>query len=277
MSEKDSGNVHYGVFKSEGQEREGQKVALTPIRLARLRLRMTELGMGQADLAAAIGTTASAMSLTMSGKIKKTRHFAAMAQALRVNMGWLLGDTEQQIEMKGLDGAPISEDALPELIKLEDFMRQRAAHVPTSDDECLKVELEADMVSLREIDLTQHTRVVHRGIHVKQQPRFFSRDLLNSYSKADARYLMVVQGIGDAMQPTILDGDLLLVDTSRQSLDVADKVWVYAYAGTCMVTRLRPTPGGVRLITDNANLPDETANGDDLQIMGLVVGLVRRV
>jgi len=277
MSEKEPGKVVYGAFKPEGAERDGQKVPLTPIRLARIRLRMAELGIGQAELAAGAGTTPSAMSLILSGKTKKTRHFPAMAQAMRVNMAWLLGDTEQQIEMTGLDGTPVSESALSELIKMDDFMRQRAAHVPTSDDECLKVEIEADMVALREIDLSQHTRIIHQGIPVKQRPRFFSRDLLNTYSKADARYLMVVQDIGDAMQPTVTDSDMLLIDTSRQSLDVSDKVWVYIYAGTCMVTRLRPTPHGIRLITDNPNLPDDTAQVEDLQILGLVVGLLRKL
>lgn len=277
MSEKDSGNVHYGAFGAETPEPEGQKVALTPIRLARIKLRMTELGMGQAALAAGAGTTPSAISLIMSGKTNKTRHFAAMAQAMHVNLSWLLGDTEQQINMTGLDGSPVSEAALPQLLKIEDFVRQRAAHVPTSDDECLKVEQEADMVALREIDLSQHTRIIHHGIPVKTRHRFFSRDLLNSYSRADARYLMVVQDIGDAMAPTIMDSDMLLIDTSRKGLDVSDKVWAYTYAGTCMVTRLRPTPGGVRLITDNPSLPDETAQADDLQIMGLVVGLVRKL
>lgn len=277
MSKKDSGNVLYGAFKSDGLEREGQKVALTPIRLARIKLRMAELSVGQAALAAGAGTTPSAMSLILSGKTKRTGHFAAIARTLRVNMAWLLGETEQQIEMTGLDGTPVSEEALPELLKIEDFVRQRAAHVPTSDDECLKVTGEADMVALREIDLSQHSRVVHQGVPVKQSHRFFSRDLLNNYSRADARYLMVVQNIGDAMQPTILDSDMLLVDTSRQSLNIADKVWVYSYADTCMVTRLRPTPHGVRLLTDNQTLPDDTAQAEDLQIMGLVVGLVRHI
>lgn len=277
MSEKDSGNVLYGAFKQEGSELEGQKIALTGIRLARIKLRMAELGMGQAALAAGTGTTPSAMSLILSGKTKRTHHFAAMARTLRVNMSWLLGDTEQQIDMVGLDGAPISEDALPQLMKIDDFVRQRAAHVPTSDDECLKVEIEADMVALREIDLSQHTRVIHQGIPVKQTHRFFSRDLLNNYSRADARYLMVAQDIGDAMQPTVMDSDMLLIDTSRQSLDVSDKIWAYTYAGTCMVTRLRPTPNGVRMLTDNPHLPDETAQAEDIQLMGLVVGLLRKL
>ena len=277
MSEKDSGNVHYGAFKADSSAREGQKVAFTPIRLARIKLRMTELAMGQAALAAGAGMTPSAISLILSGKTNTTRQFAALAQALHVNMAWLLGDTEQQINMTALDGSPITEAALPELLKIEDFVRQRAAHVPTSDDECLKVEIEADMVALREIDLPQQTRVIHHGLPVKARHRFFSRDLLNNYSRADAHYLMVVQDIGDAMQPTVIGSDMLLIDTSRQSLDVSDKLWVYSYAGTCMVTRLRPIPNGVRLITDNPNLPDDTAQADDLQIMGLVVGLIRKL
>lgn len=277
MSEKDSDNVHYGAFKAGSPVRDGQKVSFTPIRLARIKLRMNELGMGQTALAAGAGITPGAVSLILSGKTNTTRHFGAIAQALQVNVAWLHGDTEQQINMTALDGSPITEDALPELLKMDDFVRQRASRVPTSDEECLKVEVEADMVALREIDLTQQTRMIHQGIPVKLHNRFFSRDLLNGYSRADARYLMVAQDLGDAMSPTIADTDMLLIDTSRQTLDVSDKVWAYTYAGTCMVTRLRPTPGGVRLITDNPSLPDDMAQAEDIQIMGLVVGLMRKL
>jgi ribosome-binding protein aMBF1 (putative translation factor) len=96
---------------------------ITVERLTRIKARMSDLGFGQTDLANGIGASVSLINQMMSRKIRRTQHFGAIARVLQVNLPWLLAETNERIDMRDLDGNPISEEILPEMMASEEFRR----------------------------------------------------------------------------------------------------------------------------------------------------------
>lgn len=249
---------------------------ITVERLTRIKARMSDLGFGQTDLANGIGASVSLINQMMSRKIRRTQHFGAIARVLQVNLPWLLAETNERIDMRDLDGNPISEEILPEMMASEEFRKARVSLVVIEDDDVQKELSRHDMACLREIDLGASQGIMYNEIPAKVRPHFFSRAMLAAYTPTDPKAIMVVQRIGDTMQPTLLDSDLLLVDTTRTTLDRADKIWTILYCGAGMIARLRPTSKGVRIICDNPTIADEVVEPGELRILGEVIGMLRR-
>lgn len=111
------------------------------------------------------------------------------------------------------------------------------------------------------------------GERIEHFPRAFVR----MFTSAPADQLVFSHGIGDSMEPTIGDRDLLLIDRSRDAIRINDQIWVLATGGIGMVKRVRIERGETRLLSDNANVPDYVAAQDELQIIGRVVAIVRRL
>jgi phage repressor protein C with HTH and peptisase S24 domain len=88
---------------------------------------------------------------------------------------------------------------------------------------------------------------------------------------------VIAEGVGDAMTPTLLGTDRLFIDTSRRQLDSVDAVWLVRFAGLLVIRRVRARPNCLRLIADNPLLPDEDVASEDVEFLGKLVGLTRRV
>lgn len=106
----------------------------------------------------------------------------------------------------------------------------------------------------------------------------FRVDWLRGLFAGPLSSLKVVRGRGDSMQPTILDGDIVLVDTAHRSIDDQDRIWAIAYGELGMIRRVRVTPRGTLLLMpDNAVVrPDEVADGE-AAIIGRVIWIGRRM
>lgn len=57
----------------------------------------------------------------------------------------------------------------------------------------------------------------------------FKADWLRGLYSGSLSQLVVARGEGDSMQPTILDGDIVLIDTSQNSIRAQDRIWAVAY------------------------------------------------
>lgn len=257
--------------------RDGSPLEVTTDRLLRIKMRLAELKMDQSALSAATGLSNSAISQILSQKIKKTRHFPTFAKALGVNIAWLVAETDQRINLTDWQGAAVSEADLPQLLGNKDFAASNVDEVQTQGLLALQAERKGDSVVLPEMDLTLASSVKISGIPVKGQGVVFSREVIRTYTRADSADVMVASGSGNAMQPTLLDADLLFIDTSRRKPDGADNVWAFVYSGVGMVRRLRATAKGIRIFSDSPNLPSEMAEGGEIQVLGMVVGVMRRL
>lgn len=114
---------------------------------------------------------------------------------------------------------------------------------------------------------------VDPGETIQRFPRAFVR----MFTNAPAEQLVFSHGIGDSMEPTIGDRDLLLIDRSRDTIRMNDQIWVLASGGIGMVKRVRIDSGEILLLSDNQNVPDQRAAEDDLTIIGRVVAIVKRI
>jgi phage repressor protein C with HTH and peptisase S24 domain len=85
---------------------------------------------------------------------------------------------------------------------------------------------------------------------VKDNPQAFRTEWIRQHAP-EARKLAAMRASGESMEPTVYDGDSLLVDTSQT--DVVDgKVYALWYDGGERVKRLFRLPGGgLRIKSDN--------------------------
>jgi len=168
---------------------------------------------------------------------------------------------------------------VPELLKARDWL---AAHSATdAGAEPLPEEGlddDADLVEVQELDLTYGMGGgTYLDLPVKATPRKFSRTWLRMFTDAPPSRLFFATGSGDSMMPTILDADIVMIDTTESQVRMADKIWAIAYGQTGMIKRLRPLPdGSVKILSDNPSVPLETAYDGELSVVGRVVAIIRK-
>ncbi len=106
----------------------------------------------------------------------------------------------------------------------------------------------------------------------------FKEDWLRGLFGGSFHHLKVFRGRGDSMQPTIMDGDIVIVDMSQTRIDDQDRIWAVAYGDFGMIRRVRVTHRGTwMLMPDNAVVrPDEVTDGE-AAIMGRVIWIGRRI
>lgn len=95
--------------------------------------------------------------------------------------------------------------------------------------------------------------------------------------RADAASLITVQG--DSMEPTLSDGDDIMVDRAAATGPLRDGIHVIRMDGTLMVKRLAQTPGGrLSVLSDNSAYPPiENVAAGAVEIIGRVVWAGRRL
>lgn len=106
----------------------------------------------------------------------------------------------------------------------------------------------------------------------------FPRDWLRSITSSSPDSLYWARGVGNSMEPTIGDGDVILIDRSAVGSSFGDVYWAIAFGQTGMVKRLRPMPdGSVKILSDNQSVPPEIAHDGELHVFGRVIAVVRRI
>lgn len=91
------------------------------------------------------------------------------------------------------------------------------------------------------------------------------------FNRATGSGFAVLEARGDSMEPSIADGDLLLIDETDTRL--FDGVFGFVLDGEARVKRFRRLMDGVSIISDNAIYPTEEVTGErlkDIQIIGRV-------
>lgn len=135
-----------------------------------------------------------------------------------------------------------------------------------------------DTVPVREIDLSFGMGATYLDVPITEEIHHFPRAWLQRYTRSAPDKLFFAQGVGDSMEPTLHDSDLLLIDTAQQTLTSADRIWVVTYADCGMIKRLRPVPGGgVEVMSDKKEVPAFTAYDGELVIIGRVVAVQRKL
>ncbi len=106
----------------------------------------------------------------------------------------------------------------------------------------------------------------------------FDREWLRSVMRGNFADLFVAQGAGDSMTPTMLDGDVVLIDTSQKRIEQQDRIWALGYGELGMIKRVRRLPSGsYRLMSDNPAVSAIDASDDEMYVVGRVVYIGRRM
>jgi phage repressor protein C with HTH and peptisase S24 domain len=175
----------------------------------------------------------------------------------------------QQIETAALK-------SVPDWAPLLDAVFDGPATAATSLDD---IASEHGLVFLEEIDLPLGMGASFLDGHPEVLGVVpFKADWLHGLHEGPLDRLKVTRGRGDSMQPTIMDGDIVLVDTAHRRIDDQDRIWAVAYGDLGMIRRIRVTPRGTWLLMpDNSVVrPDEVGDGE-VHVIGRVIWIGRRM
>lgn len=214
----------------------------------RIAARRAELGLSQTKLAKLAGLSQATIGKLESGISSGSSQLHKIARALQTTADYLTGETDDPHE--GYIPVPAKEDIASEL----------------------------GLVAVRELDLSLGMGATYLDVPVTETIRHFPIEWLRLYTRASPDLLFFAQGMGDSMEPTIRDSDLILIDCSQTTLNISDKIWAISYAGLGAIKRLRARPdGGVDMDSDNQLVSNGTAYDDEMHIIGRVVAVVRKM
>ncbi|NCP11370.1 MAG: helix-turn-helix transcriptional regulator [Sphingomonadales bacterium] len=218
-------------------------------RMAELRQR---LDISQAELGRRTGHPQSTINRIEQGLTRNPNGVAAIARELGTSVEFLLDETDDP----GPAGA---------------LQEPRRSYSPAPrDDRVLEIpviDLAYGMGGTYLDDVDPETRL---------EP--FPLSFIRRYTKAKAEDLVIADGLGDSMAPTIGSNDQMLIDRSVDTVRIADQIWAFSFGGVGMVKRLRPRPdGSIAILSDNPSVPEDRAVDDELFVIGRVVAIVRKV
>ncbi len=215
-------------------------------------------GLNQSALARAAKISSSMVNKLTSGSARETAHIYALAKALNCSPEYLSGDVD------AIDIGAAGES------------RQLFGDFPVQKFEDM-AEV-AGLVPVRQIDLAFGMGATFLDMVVEEVTQFFPAAWLRQFTKAPPSKLFFAHGVGDSMQPTLTPNDTIIIDTSIDRLTMADQIWAVTYCGLGMIKRLRPTKdGGVRIMSDNPLVPEEIAYDGELNLVGRVVAVMRKI
>lgn len=224
---------------------------LRPDRVIALR---EERGLSQAALAREIGAGQSTMVRLEKGGTRNPRQVLALAAALRCSPAYLLGESDDRGDA----------NAATEI---------RQPYRPDRRD------IDPDLVEIDQIDLRYGLGATYVDVPVEAQRRVFSRSWLRQFTHSTPEHLFWTAGDGDSMEPTIRSGEIVLIDAAQKTPRMSGGIWAVAMGEVGMIKRLHiPARNRLQLLSDNGREPPiEPVPDDELQIIGRVVAVVRRL
>lgn len=226
------------------------------------------------EAARAFGWTVSTYLGHENGDRNPSRQAAKRyARAYRVRWEWLLDN----------EGPPTiaREPSEPERISLEEFERSDPTGEPPAfpPNAIVEVDVRAGMGGGGMP--SEETRVDGRHADpVKSEVWIFPESFRREELRAPANRLIVVEGQGDSMQPTIWPGERLVVDTTHR-IPSPDGIYAMRDAwGAIVIKRLqtldRGDPPRVLVISDNPAHENRERGLDEIEIVGKVIYGLKR-
>lgn len=206
----------------------------------------------QSAVARAIGVSQPTIGRLISGATRETGKLVELARELQTTPEYLMGETD--------DPAPaaLSDRRLP-------FHGAPPARGET--------------VELEEFDVAYGLggSYIH-DLPVSSRRRVFSRSWVRQFTSSPFESLFWATGNGTSMMPAILDSDILLIDTLQKTPRMWDQLWAIDMHGMGMIKALRPgKEGAMRIVSINPDWPEEVAHDGEMNVIGRVVAIVRKV
>lgn len=95
--------------------------------------------------------------------------------------------------------------------------------------------------------------------------------------KGNAKNMVLIKVSGDSMVPTLLNGDLVLVDRGRNYLEPQGGIYAIALDDVIMIKRVQPTGDRVKVVSDNKMYEPFEVRADQVKINGKVIWFAREL
>lgn len=216
----------------------------------RIEERLRKLGISQAELARRVKVSQPTINALIRGNNTSSKHLHRIAAELETSPAYLAGETDNDVPVAV---APSALDALMDKLDL--------AVVP-------ELEIGYSMGP----GATVFEQYEQKGIVP------FQRAWLRSMMRGSIQELFVARGEGDSMQPTIMDSDIVLIDTAQKAIQQQDRIWAVAYGELGMIKRVRRLPSGnYLLLSDNSTVPPIECADEEMHVVGRVIWIGRRI
>jgi len=134
-----------------------------------------------------------------------------------------------------------------------------------------------DLVAIHEIDLAYGMGGTYADMDVEAQVLYFPRTWLESISRTPPASLTFARGKGDSMQPTLQDGDIVLIDRSIRTIREQDAIWALTIGDIAMIKRVRIKGERVTILSDNDRVSPDEVHHEEINVVGRVVFIGRRI
>lgn len=218
----------------------------------RIQERIDALGLTQAAIAREIGVSPQAISKMVKGDTREPQRLYQIARALKTSPEYLLGESDDP-------GQPLGEHKLA--------WRGPPAEAVESTIMIPQLDIGYSMGGGTVFEEYAQTALIP-----------FPRDWLRPMIGGTFGDLFVARGEGDSMMPTLLDSDFVIIDTAQKTITKQDRLWCLNYGELGMIKRVRMQPdGGALIISDNPAVENFTAYDGEVQTIGRVIWIGRRV
>lgn len=136
---------------------------------------------------------------------------------------------------------------------------------------------ETDSVAIGEIDLAYGLGAAFSDGPVGELIHQFPRTWVERITKTPGEMLTIARGRGDSMQPTIQDGDMVLIDRSQRTIREQDAIWALTIGDFAMIKRVRSRGERIAILSDNERVPPEEVFHEEINIVGRVIFIGRNV
>lgn len=219
------------------------------------------LGISQSELARRTGVKQPSIARIINGTTRGSKFLMEIANGLNTTPEYLTGQTDDSGVLE-FRGSPDDFSTLVEMVSDEQTLANKfgLALIP-------ELQLGYSMGGGNVIELFEHTGVAP-----------FKRDWLRPMMKGSFDDLFVAKGEGDSMIPTLLDGDIVLIDTAQKNILQQDRIWALSYGDLGMIKRVRKLPdGGYQINSDNPAVTAITAYDGEMHVIGRVIWVGRRM
>jgi len=215
------------------------------IRSDRVRELLLAKGISQTELARRISVTQGAIAKIVSANPSGSSHLHKIARELETTPEYLTGETDD----------PSGE----------------AVQAPSAE----AIAEQFDLVPLAEVDVSYGLGAAFIDDAPVVEIRQFPRRWLAGITSSPSTSLFIARGRGTSMEPTLRNGDMLIIDRSERQVRDQDELWAFTIGEIGMIKRLRIRGEKVTILSENPNVPDDYAHPEEINVVGRVIFIGR--
>jgi phage repressor protein C with HTH and peptisase S24 domain len=127
-----------------------------------------------------------------------------------------------------------------------------------------------DLVSIEEIDLAYGMGGTYTGDPIEITIHHFPRLWVETISTAPPALLTIARGRGDSMEPTIKNGDMVVINRAERIIREQDGIWALTQGDIGSIKRVRVRGDRIMLLSDNDRVPPEEVHISEINVVGRV-------